>query len=74
MTMGTWVASNSIEDVIQRQSQNMSWCNFICSECGNYGGGCICNKGVFIAFTGANMSGCLYFRKGNICPHCGKNF
>ncbi len=63
---------NSIRTEIEKQSQNMSWDNFLCSICKNYQGKLICLKGVFIAFTGANMSGCYYFEGGRLCKRCGK--
>jgi len=60
---------NSIEAEIRKQSDGAGWENFICSKCRHYDGGVICKENVFIAFTGANMKGCIYFeeerRKGN---------
>ena len=63
---------NSIQGQIVKQSQNMGYHNFICSDCINYDGGCKCKQGIFIAFTGANMSDCRYYQKGTKCSHCGK--
>lgn len=65
--------TNSIQTEMARQSQDMGGLNFICSDCRNYEGGCKCNLGVFIAFTGANMSTCRFYQNGSKCPHCGKN-
>lgn len=63
---------SDIGNEIVRQSQDMRWDNFPCSSCKNYGGGCVCEKGVFIAFEGANLSNCMYQDKGKACPHCGR--
>lgn len=62
----------SISEEIVKQSENMGWENFLCSSCRNYKGGCACEKGVFIAFTGANLSTCIYYIQGKKCPHCGR--
>ena len=45
---------------------------WVCPTCVNYKGKIICGKGVMICFAGANMSGCLHFKKGKQCIHCGK--
>ena len=63
----------TIGDEIMRQSQDMGWENFICESCKHYKGGCICGKGVFIAFVGANMKSCIYAEQSIKCPHCGGN-
>ena len=62
-----------IRNEIERQSQNMGddGC-FICEDCTNYAGGRSCEKNVFIAFQGANMSNCIYRSTGKPCPHCGR--
>lgn len=64
--------NGDIQAEILKQSQDMGWGNFKCSGCKNYGGGCICNKGIFVAFEGANTSTCVYFDEGQACPHCGR--
>ena len=66
------VISNDLTGVIVRQSQNMGGENFICQNCKNYKGGCVCTMGVFIAFERANLSGCVYHQSGRKCPHCGR--
>ena len=63
---------NSIASEIVAQSQRMSAENFICESCVNYQGKLVCSKGVFIAFVGANMSGCFGYVKGHKCRHCGR--
>ena len=63
---------SDIRSEIAKQSVDMGWDNFPCSSCKNYMGGCGCEKGVFIAFEGANLSGCIYQDKGKACPHCGR--
>ena len=68
----TLTTTTNIGDEIYKQSIDMGWDNFICHDCSNYEEGCKCIKGIFIAFTGANMSGCRYFEKGHKCKHCGK--
>jgi len=67
--------SNSIGQEIEKQSQptfNGTYL-FICSDCKHYEGGCKCEKGVFIAFEGANISSCVYYETGIKCPHCRRN-
>ena len=64
---------SSIADEMVKQSWNMGGDNFVCVSCKNYTGGYSCSKGVFVAFVGANMSGCIYYEKGVSCPHCGRN-
>ena len=56
---------------MQRQAQGKGEEHFICKSCTEYNGGLNCEKNVFIAFEGANMSGCQFYRWGRICPHCG---
>jgi len=64
--------SHGIAEEIVKQSQGAGWENFVCSVCKNYAGGCVCERGVFIAFEGADVSGCIYQEKGRACPHCGR--
>lgn len=63
---------NSLGKEIVRQSQDIQPDNFICNECKNYHGALSCEKGIFIAFEGANLSGCPYFSPGRKCRYCGK--
>jgi len=67
--------SNSIGQEIEKQSQLISngTYNFICKDCKNYMGSCVCLKGVFIAFEGANIPLCYFYKQGIKCPHCGRN-
>ncbi len=64
--------SNGILDEMARQSQGMSPEKFICATCTKYEGALKCRIGVFIAFKGANMTGCWYYELGRKCLHCGK--
>ena len=64
----------SIYTEMQRQSQNINPTNFICEKCAFYNGGVGCEQGIFVAFKGANMSNCHFFKPGVKCPHCGENF
>jgi len=66
--------SSSIQQEMERQSIGMGQDSFICEGCKFYRGACGCDKGVFIAFVGANMKECTSYRKGMKCPHCGQNF
>jgi len=66
---------SSIEEEILRQSHYMPGNNWlVCGDCKNYKGACACEKNVFIAFEGANMSNCSFYDKGKKCPHCGRVF
>lgn len=65
---------STIIEEINRQSQDLSPENFRCDKCKNYEGKLVCLKGVFIAFEGANLSVCMFFRPGQKCPHCGERF
>ncbi len=56
--------TETIGDAIWRQSQNASPDNFICIRCRNYELNLRCAQNVFIAFVGANLSGCVYFQAG----------
>ena len=62
----------SVESEIVRQSQDCGQDNFFCDTCRNYKGGLKCEQGIFIAFTGANMALCRFYKKGKKCPHCGR--
>ena len=62
----------TINEIIYQQSQGMGEDNFLCARCRNYEESLTCNKRIFIAFKGANMSGCLDFESGCKCIHCGK--
>ncbi len=62
----------SIEDILISQSQGMDIANFRCDTCINYEGDLKCDKGVFIAFTGANLNNCHAYKLGKKCPHCGR--
>ncbi len=62
----------SIETEMVRQSQDCGQDNFICSSCKNYKGSLSCERYCFIAFDGANTSGCRWYRYGKKCPHCGR--
>ncbi len=63
---------SSIADEIYKQSQGMDMGTFKCATCKNYKGGCCCEKWMFIAFEGANLSGCQFYEMGRKCPHCGR--
>jgi len=63
---------SSIQVEMIRQSQDLKPEAFICKRCLSYEGSLKCAKGVFIAFTGANLSGCNWFQVGIKCIHCGK--
>jgi hypothetical protein len=65
---------NSIAEEMIKQSQNMCFVNFLCASCKNYQGKLVCSQGVFIAFEGANLSGCRFYIKGQKCPKCGERF
>lgn len=65
---------DSILTEMGRQSQNIKPYNFICEGCKFYDGGVGCEQNVFIAFKGANMRVCSFFKIGMKCPHCGKRF
>ena len=62
----------TIEDAIIDQYPTKN--GWICEEgkCINYKDGMKCRAGVFIAFVGANMAGCRFYRKGIECRHCHK--
>lgn len=60
-----------IEEMV-KQSQNIEPGVFLCEQCTNYKGALVCQKGVFIAFEGANLSHCSFFWRGRKCPHCGR--
>lgn len=62
----------SILEIMVTQYQDMSPSNFICLKCKNYNGTLNCQKNVFIAFEGANMSHCSFWEKGQRCPYCGR--
>lgn len=64
--------STSIEEEIWRQSQNMGQQTFICATCRNYLGGCVCEKGIFIAFEGGNLYNCRLWEPSKRCRHCGE--
>ena len=64
--------SNNVRAEIEKQSQNISPSNFICSGCKSYKGSCACEMNVFIAFEGANLSTCYFYQRGRKCPHCGR--
>jgi len=64
----------SIKEAMIRQSQDMGSGNFICTNCVKYGGNLICHAGVFIAFSLANMSNCIYYERGQVCPHCKNDY
>lgn len=63
---------NNITDEILRQSQNVKPGVFSCSSCLHYKGALVCEKGIFIAFEGANLLHCPQFDGGKKCRHCGK--
>ena len=67
-------ATNGIIAEINRQSQYIEEDPnpFKCSTCCNYKGALKCGKGIFIAFEGANLSGCFGYEEGNKCRHCGR--
>ena len=64
--------TNDIREEIARQAQDAFVYNFSCKTCMNYKGRCCCEKNVFIAFEGANMSGCANYIEGKKCQHCGR--
>ena len=63
--------SKNISLEVERQSQNTTIDNFLCQHCIYYKGSLVCENGVFIAFQGANVSGCRFYQCGTKCPHCG---
>ena len=63
---------NTIYDEMGKQSNEVKPQNFVCSSCVYYQGGCGCLKGIFIAYEGANLTHCSYYKEGFRCPHCGK--
>ena len=67
--------SSSIRDEIEKQSTTTfdGKVTFLCETCKNYKGSCICEKGVFIAFVGANIPLCHFYEQGKKCPYCGRN-
>ena len=73
MASDNYNTNNSIEGAMARQSTDVKQENFICETCKFWKGGCVCEKRVFIAFVGANMSRCFYYVKGIKCPNCGRN-
>ena len=64
--------SNNALDEIGGQSKDVETWVFCCDTCRNYRGNLVCSKGVFIAFKGANLSGCIYYVGGKECRHCGR--
>jgi len=64
--------NRNIINEIQRQSQGIETWTFVCDICQNYKDNLVCSKGVFIAFKGANLSGCFEFQGGKKCNHCGR--
>lgn len=64
---------NSILEEIARQSKHAGMDNFVCSSCKFYAGKLACENNVFIAFEGADMRLCSFYRRGLKCPHCGRN-
>ena len=76
-TQGTGANSRSwpprnLQELIEWQSEGAGGYNWICKDCIHYEGSTKCGMTVFIAFVGANMSGCIYYSKGRECPHCGR--
>jgi len=61
-----------IEEEIWKQSYDVGVETFICKTCTHYLKGCRCEKGIFIAFEGANLYGCRCWEPGDRCRHCGK--
>lgn len=59
-------------DEILRQSQCWERGVFRCDTCRNYKGALACEKGLFIAFEGANLNHCGFYVPGKKCRHCGK--
>ena len=59
----------TIEEAIRDQYPTKD--GWICPSCKNYKGSLICEKGIFIAFVRANMSGCKFYERGGICKHYG---
>lgn len=66
------VYSHTLIDEMCKQGQDIAPENFLCASCKNYKGALSCEKGLFIAFEGANLSHCSYFVRGRRCSHCGK--
>jgi hypothetical protein len=60
---------STIEDELVKQHPTTD--GWICPSCVNYKGDLICTKRIFIAYTQANMKGCVYFKQGKKCKHCG---
>jgi hypothetical protein len=63
--------SQTILEEMQKQAQGMCPEKFVCKDCINYKGNLACDKNVFIAFVGANMSSCSFYQWGITCAHCG---
>jgi len=53
--------TTTIETVMAQQSPTQT--GWICPTCRNHRGSLKCSKGVLICWTGANMSGCIYYIK-----------
>jgi hypothetical protein len=73
----SWILSggrmfSGLEKEMVKQSQNWEQGVFRCASCLNYKGACTCEKGIFIAFEGANLTHCSYYQQGKKCRHCGR--
>ena len=62
----------SMRDEMVKQSQNIEPSAFLCDYCKSYKGKLSCEKGIFIAFAGANLSHCSFFERGRSCKYCGR--
>jgi hypothetical protein len=62
--------ASTLIEVVQRQAPIAG--GWICPMCKNHKGGVGCEANVFIAFVGANMSGCQLYDRGEPCIHCGR--
>lgn len=63
--------SYTILQEMMGQGNDINVDDWLCLACVNYLGKLRCQRNVFIAFTGANMSLCCYYQQSQICIHCG---
>ncbi len=63
---------STLIDEMVKQSQYIRPGVFLCLWCKNYEGALVCKQGIFIAFEGANLSHCSFYRQGVPCVHCGR--
>ena len=67
------MSNNILAEIVTQSNPDFNGTySFPCADCVNHTGGCQCNKGIFIAFEGANLSNCIYYERGRKCYHCGR--